>query len=472
MTRPPAGEARALFGVPFPLTFRNFVSSGLAGRVRRDLRLEPHLVSPSPAASFTDQWGEQFLNTCVPATPGQGGLPLVAGVSAVDRLLKSIHLTGFALEYPDGSLQNLTLSRRRNAQYWLARVVIGLAPRGGLARSLLRRAYARYRPARRVLSAVFDEQAPDLVVVASPGHMWLDHFMLDEAARRRIPSVCVVLSWDNLYSRGPMCRRPDRLLVWSEEMRRQAMDVHQVPEQRVTVVGPLQFVFYDDAPSRDEIAGMRRRVGLPPDGAYIGYVCGARTAEYDVEDVLAMLRILRQSAWADHPVVVRPHPQGDRRCYATLRSHGVLLDESLDITAGDARFDAFDLGAIRHMAALLGDARFVVSSWGTTALLEACIFGTPTVQFRWMDSVTHSRPEQVQMVRDFQRYIHMRAFDAVGAREYCDRPADLPDVLRRMEEQRAEYGGRRARTVAQLTALPLRGAVDRTVRALAEVACR
>ena len=26
------------------------------------------------------------------------------------------------------------------------------------------------------------------------------------------------MSWDNLYSRGPMSRRPDHLLVWSEEM--------------------------------------------------------------------------------------------------------------------------------------------------------------------------------------------------------------------------------------------------------------
>ena len=74
----------------------------------------------------------------------------------------------------------------------------------------------------------------------------------------------MVLSWDNLYSRGPMCRRPDHLMVWSEEMRRQAIEVHQFPADRMTVVGPLQFRFYAEPVTPGEIALMRSRVGLGP----------------------------------------------------------------------------------------------------------------------------------------------------------------------------------------------------------------
>lgn len=457
---------RALFSVPFPLTFRNFVSSGLARRVRHDLGLEPHLVSPGPASEYRDQFGERYWNSCVPAAPGPGGLPTIEGVRVLDRAFKSVHLTGFAIEYPDGSLQNLTLSRRRNAQYWVARAITAVVPRRSRARQAVRRTYARYRPSRRVVSSVFDAVAPDLTVVASPGHFWLDHFILDEAARRGIPTVCVVLSWDNLYSRGPMCRRPDWLLVWSEEMRRQAIDVHQFPADRTLVVGPLQFVFYDQPPMPEEVARMRERVGLAPGAPYLAYVCGARTAEYDVEDVRAMLTVLRQGPFASLAVVVRAHPQGDRRHYTALREQGVLLDETLDITASDARFDAFNTGAIRHMAALLADAEVVASSWGTTALLEACIFDTPSVQFRWMDSVLHSRPEQVQMVRDFQRYIHMRAFDEAGAREYCDRPEDLPAVLQQLQQHEAAYRTRRRAAIARVAAVPLGEAVDRAVAAI------
>jgi hypothetical protein len=385
----------------------------------------------------------------------------VEGVTLLDRALMSVHLTGFSLEYRDASLLTIELSRRPAPQWLLARVLTLLAPRDSARRRWLRDMYARYRPSRAKVRAAFEAVRPSLVLVASPGHYWLDYFVLDEARRRGIPSVCVVLSWDNLYSRGPMCRRPDWLLVWSEEMRRQAVEVHQYPRERIGVVGPLQFRHYEEPVSAEEVASMRRKVGLGANEPYLAYVCGARTAQYDVEDVGEVLAQLRNGPYRDLRVVVRPHPQGSRGAYETLVANGVLLDRSPDLTDSSTRPTAIDVGAIRHMASFLKAARFVVSSWGTTALLEACIFDTPSVQLRWMDAVHHRIPEEVQLVRHFQRYIHMRAFDSTGARAYCDHPSRLNQVLTELEMNRNEYSRRRAAAVARLTCLPLGGVVDR-----------
>jgi hypothetical protein len=55
----------------------------------------------------------------------------------------------------------------------------------------------------------------------------------------------------------------------------------------------------------------------------------------------------------------------------------------------------------------------------------------------------------------------MRAFDATGARLYCDYPQTLNDVLTELESQGPEYARRRAAAVARLTCLPLEGVVDR-----------
>jgi hypothetical protein len=215
---------------------------------------------------------------------------------------------------------------------------------------------------------------------------------------------------------------------------------------------------------------MRASAGLGPDEPYLAYVCGSRTAEYDVEDVLAMLAQLAQGPYGRLRVVVRPHPQGSRAAYERLLDHGVLLDRSPDLTSVQTRPEVFDVGAIRHMASLLDGARFVVSSWGTTALLEACIFDTPAVQLRWMDAVPHTVPEQVRMVRDFQRYIHMRDFDETGARPYCDHPHELNATLAELEVRREVYATRRARAVAGLTSLPLAGVVDRVCEAMRPLA--
>src|SRR5258706_8429737 len=100
-----------------------------------------------------------------------------------------------------------------------------------------------------------------------------------------------------------MCRRPDHLLVWSEEMRRQAVEVHQFPAERIEVVGPLQFQFYAHPVTPGEIAAMRRQVGLEPDEPYLAYVCGARTAQYDVEDVVELVSRLRAGPYGHLRVV-------------------------------------------------------------------------------------------------------------------------------------------------------------------------
>jgi hypothetical protein len=459
-------EPAVLVSAPFPFTLRNFVATGLVGELERRFGLRADFTSPYPQAAFTDGEARSYRNWPVAGGQGRGGIPSVGGVTRLDQALKSVHLAGFALEYPDGSLQNLELSRRRSPQRALAAALLRLAPRGSASRDWLRRLYALYRPGRAEVRAAFDAVRPSMVLVASPGHFWLDHFVLDEACRRGIPSVCIVLSWDNLYSRGPLCRRPDHLLVWSEEMRRQAVEVHQFPASRIAVVGPLQFLFYDAPVTEGELAGMRARIGLAPAEPYLAYVCGSRTAEYDVEDVLAMLAQLAQGPYAHLRVVVRPHPQGSRAAYERLLERGVLLDRSPDLTRGHTRPEAIDVGAIRHMASLLQGARFVVSSWGTTALLEACIFDTATVQLRWMDALPRAAPDQVQMVRDFQRYLHMRDFDETGARPYCDHPQEFNATLAELEARRDEYAVRRARAVARLTRLPLGRVVDRVCEAV------
>jgi hypothetical protein len=460
-------ETTVLAAAPFPLTLRNFVPTGLVAELERRCQARVHFVSPYRQPDFTDATGAAYPNLPVTAGAGAGGVPIVAGVTLLDRALKSVHLTGFATEYPDGSLQNLELSRRRSPQNVIARALTTLVPRRSRARGWLRQLYGLYRPRRAEIAAAFDRVAPSLVLVASPGHYWLDHFVLDEARRRGIPSVCVVLSWDNLYSRGPMCRRPDHLMVWSEEMRHQAIEVHQFPADRMTVVGPLQFRFYAEPVTPGEIALMRSRVGLGPTESFAAYVCGARTARYDVEDVRAMLSELRRGPYRDLRVVVRPHPQGSREEYQALLEDGVLLDRSPDLTDDRTGPEALDVGAIRHMASLLRDARFVVSSWGTTALLEACIFDTPSVQLRWMDALPRSTPEEARLVRDFQRYIHMRTFDATGARPYCDHPSELNAVLAELEMHEHAYSHRRREAVARLTCLPLGEVVDRVVDAMA-----
>jgi hypothetical protein len=148
-----------------------------------------------------------------------------------------------------------------------------------------------------------------------------------------------------------------------------------------------------------------------------------------------------------------------------LVPEGVLLDGSPDLTDATTRPDVVDRDAIRHMAAFLAGANFVISSWGTTALLEATLLDRPTIQLRWMDSVIHENDAEVKLVRDFQRYLHMKDFDAPGARLYCDKPSDLVATMRRFLDCEAEFRDRRRRLAEQVVKYPLDGCIDRVLTA-------
>lgn len=82
-----------------------------------------------------------------------------------------------------------------------------------------------------------------------------------------------------------------------------------------------------------------------------------------------------------------------------------------------------------------------------------------------MSSVTHAKPSEVDLVHKFQRYIHMKAFDAHGARLYSDSPADVISLLKKLKNEDAEFSRRRRQTVEALVALPLGESVNRIVAA-------
>lgn len=456
---------RILVSAAFPFSIRNFIATGLLSDLQRELGASLDVVSPYTEAAIALPCGVSVPNHWVPARQQPSGLPQPEMMTWRDDIIRAIHQTGFAQEYPDGSLLTMQQNNPRKPKWWIARLLRFFAPQYTRRRNWARACLYARRPRRRRIEQIFQNCQPQLLVVASPGHYSLDQILMEEAARRGVPVVCIVLSWDNMYSRGPLIRRPDLLAVWSEEMRRQAIEVHQYPPEKIRVVGSLQFGFYDAPLQPAEIMSVRERLGLLAQDKYIAYVCGSRTAHYDCEDVMALLGVLRESQFASYRLVLRPHPQGDRRVYESLKVHGVIFDESPDITGKTAPVDVVDRQAARHMAAFLSDAAFVVSSWGTTALLEACLFDRPAIQLRWYDSVAHSKPSEVKAVRQFQRYLHMRKFDDSQARLFSDSPADFLACVDLLKVEHVLYSERRRQVVNLLVQMPLGEANRRVVRA-------
>ncbi|MGH7507494.1 MAG: hypothetical protein ACRELX_17705 [Longimicrobiales bacterium] len=459
------GRRSILFGSPNTYVVRNWLASGLADRCRADLGLEPVFVTPFQDAAFSSPAGAAYANHGLPIARRKD-VELPIGFPRLLFFFWYLRMRTFAREVPNGSLQMMMLAQRRDIVHYAAEAVRRLAPRGSRVRRMLRSAIDAINPRDPVCNELLARLRPEIVVVGSPGVMYIDQVLMVEAQRLGIPVHCVVNSWDNLTSRGPMMRRPDRLMVWNRHMAEQAATIHEFPADRTVIVGALQFTEYGESPAQSECVAVRERVGLAADAKFLLYLTGQHAPEYEAEDVAALLHALEGSEFGEMSVVVRVHPQASVGPFRAIRHPRLVVDVAPRYASSGANGLSFDHREMRAMSALLASSEAVLASWATTGLLEAAIFDRPVVQLRWMDSIAHSVEEQRQKIEALQTYEHLKAFDAVGSRLFSDDPADVVAQLRRQSDDAELFRQRRRRAVDELAMLPLTDAPDRIVECL------
>ncbi len=241
----------------------------------------------------------------------------------------------------------------------------------------------------RELEPVLRAAAPALLVTGTPGTEPLDALLLRCARRLGIPSLCVVLSWDNLTSKGYMAARPDRLVVWNERMRQEAIELHDYAPEDVEVAGVAHFDVYQRPSMLLSRAEVCRRLGLDPARPYI--VFGTVSPflfpyNHDLgEQLAAAVHDGRITGGAQ--LVVRLHPQavgggkfGDAcAVYDDLRARypgDVVLDVPEVRTSGLQW--ALQPEEMTWLASLLRHAGACINVASTLAI-DAALSGTPVV---------------------------------------------------------------------------------------------
>lgn len=454
-----------LFVAPNSYVLRNWIASGLVDMCQDELNLLPLFVTHFSDPTFESPLGRQYTN-CHVSTTVNKDKEIPAGFSRLLYLIYYLRLRTSAQEIVNGSIRMMMLARRRDIAHYFIRTVRFLLPRGSAQRYLGRALLDSINPVNMCCARIIREAKPICVVVGSPGFLFLDQLMLIEAKRLGIPTHCIVNSWDNMTSRGAMIRRPDTLMVWNEHMRTQAAEIHQYPRAKVYVTGSLQFSQYVGEVTAEESGRLFRRIGLTPGSSYLLFLTGQHVPEYEAEDVAVLLRTLETSQYANWPVVVRIHPEACDAPFKELKHRNLVLDCPPKYAAKGNNGFRFDVSQMRGMAALLKNASIVFSSWATTALLEAAIFDKPIVQLRWMDAFSRAQPQQALMVHDFQKYLHLKPFDVIGCRIFCDSPHILRSDIQRLFDEEELFRAKRRLAVEGFAYPPLKAAAQRAVDVL------
>jgi hypothetical protein len=268
------------------------------------------------------------------------------------------------------------------------------------------------------------------VVMATPlVSSTAEHEVLRVAARLGRFTVLPVTSWDNLTNKGLVRVRPDRVYVWNEAQRTEAVVMHGLAADSVVVVGAHTY----DHWFRWAVARSRRELcaeaGLDPSRPYLLYTCSSGFVMADerplVRRWVEALRSSPHEALRGASVLVRPHPRTGKvwaeSGLGDLENVAVWPPTGADPRTDAARSVYFD--SLSHCAAVVG--------LNTSALVEAAIAGKASYTF----VLPETRATQDGTLH-FHHLLRENGGPLLVARSMDEHLAQLAEALERPDEGR------------------------------------
>jgi len=217
-------------------------------------------------------------------------------------------------------------------------------------------------------------ERPDVVLITplvDIGSLQVSHMAAARTLGLRV--VLPVGSWDHLSSKSLLRDIPDRVIVWNESQRREAVDLHGVPAGRVVVTGAQAYdQWFGRGPVRPR-SEFCHRVGLPADRPFLLYACSSlfRGTVYEpafVEQWIQAVRASDDPRVRDLPILVRPHPARlDEWSEVDLTGYKDVVLWGAHPVDDEAKADYFD--SMYYSAGVVGV--------NTSAFIEAACVGKP-----------------------------------------------------------------------------------------------
>jgi len=325
--------SRILFAVPSLARLKGFentlmrlaerghivrIATKMPGDTQLPARLSTHddriSVTESPSRR-SDEWRDSIV--------GVRGVRnylryLAPGFEHAEKLRKRA-LLEFIKTASDGALTQIAATcgpcGRELKNDKLAHMLEGLGQDGLNALETLFRTAEEDIPSDAGFDAFLSREQPDVVLVAPLVSLESGQADLVKSARTlRIPSALPVVSIDSLSTEGLVTEIPDKIFAWNERQAREAVELHGVPCDRVTITGAPQFdAFFDEQPARSRNA-FCMAYGLDYRMPVLAYVCSSEFVAKD-ESVFVgrwIDAVRRHPLLGECGIVIRPHPRARR----------------------------------------------------------------------------------------------------------------------------------------------------------------
>ena len=195
---------------------------------------------------------------------------------------------------------------------------------------------------------------------------------IQAALSLKIPTIAIVLSWDNLTTKGTFHIIPDSVFVWNDALAKEATLIHDVPQNRIHTTGAPVFDFWFEMQPTLNYGSFAHTVGFNAAYPYFLYLCSSKYISGDETSFIrAFAAALRGNPnTARVQLIVRPHPL-NAAIWDGFEDPNILIwpKDSSWVDNAAARQDYFN--SIYYSSGVVGV--------NTSAFLEAAILDKPCI---------------------------------------------------------------------------------------------
>lgn len=274
---------------------------------------------------------------------------------------------------------------------------------------------------------LFDKYRPELVFLTNICIWPADLEFLAEAGRRGIKSIGMPANWDHM-SKYYIPFKPDKLLVWSRQVKYEAVKFQNYNDEQIKIIGAPQIDFLinkNNLLSREEF---NKKTGFP-DGCKIITFFSQGPYSLDGADLVDMiLEWIKEGKLPQNlRIIIRPHPSG----YKEIDKYLPFKDDHLVYIDDVEGWSSVE--NTKNYINVLFHSDVVLTTYSSIAT-EASIFDRPTV-IAGFDGYK-SRPiyQSVRRHKKFTHFQYLLAFGAIRVTETSDQMfGAISEYLKRPE---------------------------------------
>jgi len=132
-----------------------------------------------------------------------------------------------------------------NSKHLIIHIIVKILRASKIIRKLFLRLECRlFSPG--IHKELFEKYKPDLVITTSLGNVGngFDFFIMREAKKYGAKIATAILSWDNTSGKGMGGAVPDHTITWTKVMKKELIEYHDFPREKVSVGGIAHFDIY------------------------------------------------------------------------------------------------------------------------------------------------------------------------------------------------------------------------------------